>query len=121
MFGRLCRDREDGVGGGHASDVILVPAAFMQKTGEAHWETLLRARAIENGCYIIAAAQVGRHNNTERVSFGNSLIVSPWGEVLARMDGVSEGYVCATLDPAVVQQSRADMPTKHHRRPDLYN
>lgn len=67
-----------GIGGG--AEVVLVPSAFTQLTGKAHWEILLRARAIENQCYVIAAAQAGQHNE-KRASYGHSMIIDPWGEV----------------------------------------
>ena len=83
---------------------LAVPSAFTRKTGEAHWHTLLRARAIENGCFVFAAAQAGLHEN-KRETFGHSLIVDPWGTVLA--DGGTEvGVVLATVDPAKVESAR---------------
>jgi len=93
---------------------ITVPAAFTKKTGEAHWHTLLRARAIENGCFIFAAAQCGTHEN-KRQTYGHSLIVDPWGEILA--DGGTEpGVVLATIDPAKVQSVRKNIPSLQHGR-----
>ena len=65
----------------------MIPAAFTKPTGEAHWELLVRTRAVENQCYVLAAAQAGRHNE-KRESFGCSLIVDPWGTVVARLDGL---------------------------------
>ncbi len=95
-------------------DLISVPAAFTYTTGRAHWEVLLRARAIENQCYVIAPAQGGRHENGRR-TFGHSLIVDPWGEVLAvREEG--EGVVLADLDPARIASVRAQLPALTHRR-----
>src|SRR6059058_2001637 len=79
---------------------ITVPSAFTVRTGEAHWHTLLRARAIENGCYIFAAAQAGKHESG-RECYGHSLIVDPWGVVLAE-GGVEPGIVTARIDPAKV-------------------
>jgi predicted amidohydrolase len=93
---------------------ITVPAAFTKKTGEAHWHTLLRARAIENGCYIFAAAQGGTHEN-KRETFGHSLIIDPWGTVLAE-GGVEPGIVLAKIDPAKVQTVRSGIPSLQHGR-----
>ena len=83
---------------------LTVPSAFTRKTGEAHWHTLLRARAIENGCFVFAAAQAGLHEN-KRETFGHSLIVDPWGEVLAE-GGVEPGVFMARIDPAKVETAR---------------
>ncbi|WP_127995759.1 carbon-nitrogen hydrolase family protein [Piscinibacter defluvii] len=94
-------------------DLIAVPSAFTYTTGQAHWETLLRARAIENQCYVIAPAQGGRHENGRR-TWGHSLIVDPWGEVLAvRPEG--EGVVLAELDPARLAEVRGQLPALSHR------
>jgi len=93
---------------------LAVPSAFTRKTGEAHWHTLLRARAIETGCFVFAAAQTGRHEN-KRETFGHSLIVDPWGVVLA--DGGTEtGVTLATIDPAKVQAARTSIPSLQHGR-----
>ncbi len=97
-------------------DVIAVPSAFTHTTGLAHWEVLLRARAIENQCYVLAAAQGGVHENGRR-TFGHSLIVDPWGEVLAcREEGA--GVVLAEIDPARLAQVRGQLPALQHRRID---
>jgi deaminated glutathione amidase len=94
--------------------VLSVPAAFTVSTGMAHWETLLRARAIENQAYVLASAQTGEHPG-ERRTWGHSMIIDPWGEVLAcRDDG--EGLVTADLDMARVTQVRSMIPALHHRR-----
>ena len=94
---------------------ITVPAAFTKVTGEAHWHVLLRARAIETGCYIFAPAQCGTHPG-ERATFGHTLVVDPWGEVLA--DGGEEpGIVTARIDPAKVAAARAMIPALRHDRP----
>jgi len=93
---------------------ITVPAAFTQKTGEAHWHPLLRARAIENGCYILAAAQGGLHQN-KRETFGHSLIVNPWGEIIAE-GGQEPGFVIAKIDPAKVASVRGSIPSLQHGR-----
>lgn len=94
-------------------DLIAVPAAFTHTTGRAHWEVLLRARAIENQCYVIAPAQGGLHENGRR-TFGHSLIVDPWGEVLALRE-FGEGVVMAELDVARMAEVRAQLPALTHR------
>jgi predicted amidohydrolase len=93
---------------------ITVPSAFTVRTGEAHWHTLLRARAIENGCYIFAAAQGGKHESG-RETYGHSLIVDPWGLVLAE-GGVEPGVVMAKIDPAKVESARKSIPSLQHGR-----
>eukprot|EP00741_Cyanophora_paradoxa_P009164 tig00001471_g8875.t1 len=97
--------------------VVLVPSAFTRKTGEAHWETLLRARAIENQVYVIAAAQGGRHSAT-RESWGHAMVVDPWGRVLVDLQG--EGVATADIDFDALAQLRASMPVMEHARPDAY-
>lgn len=94
-------------------DLLSVPAAFTHTTGLAHWELLLRARAVENQCYVIAAAQGGRHENGRR-TFGHSMIVDPWGEVLAVLPE-GEGVVLAEVDPARTASVRAQLPALEHR------
>jgi deaminated glutathione amidase len=98
------------------AEVIAVPAAFTVPTGEAHWETLLRARAIETGCYIIAAAQAGRHENG-RATWGHSMIVDPWGKILGQLGGEGEGVLIADIDPAAVAEARGRVPALHNARP----
>ena len=93
---------------------LTVPSAFTRKTGEAHWHTLLRARAIENGCFVFAAAQAGMHEN-KRETYGHSLIVDPWGEVLAE-GGVEPGVFLAKIDPAKVETARKTVPSLQHGR-----
>ncbi|RUP08514.1 carbon-nitrogen hydrolase family protein [Hyphomicrobium sp.] len=93
---------------------IAAPAAFTRTTGEAHWHTLLKARAIETGTFILAAGQGGRHENG-RETFGHSLIISPWGEVLAEA-GVDPGVVIADIDSAYVDQVRSRIPSLTHDR-----
>lgn len=95
-------------------DLIVLPAAFTETTGRAHWEILLRARAIENQCYVLAAAQGGRHP-TGRLTHGNSMIIDPWGVILARLDK-GEGVILAELDPARLTEVRASLPALNHRR-----
>jgi hypothetical protein len=94
---------------------LTVPSAFTQKTGEAHWHTLLRARAIENGCFVFAAAQGGVHEN-KRSTYGHSLIIDPWGVVLAEATGVEPGFVMARIDPAKVIEARRTVPSLQHGR-----
>ena len=95
-------------------DLIAVPSAFTYTTGRAHWELLLRARAVENQCYVIAPAQGGRHENGRR-TWGHSMVVDPWGEVLAcREEG--EGVVLADLDAARIAAVRQQLPALAHRR-----
>lgn len=95
--------------------IIAVPAAFTRITGEAHWHVLLRSRAIETGCFIIAPAQGGKHQDG-RETFGHSLIIDPWGEILAE-GGVDPGVICATLDLAKVDEVRGKVPSLKHVRP----
>jgi nitrilase len=95
-------------------DLIAVPAAFTHTTGQAHWELLLRARAVENQCYLIASAQGGLHENGRR-TWGHSMIIDPWGEVLAVL-AEGEGVVVADLDPARIQAVRTQLPALSHRR-----
>lgn len=97
------------------ADIIMVPAAFTVKTGEAHWHTLLRARAIETGCYVLAAAQTGLHA-TGRSTYGHSLAVDPWGTVLADA-GEAPGLTMVELDLAKVAETRLTMPSLRHKRP----
>lgn len=94
---------------------ITTSAAFTEMTGKAHWHVLQRARAIETGCFIFAAAQTGEHTNKRR-TYGHSLVVAPWGEVLA--DGGTEpGVVLAEIDPALVTKARSTVPSLENDRP----
>ena len=96
------------------AQIIAVPSAFTRITGEAHWHTLMRARAIETGCYVIAPAQAGRHEDG-RETYGHSLIVDPWGEILA--EGITDpGVIAATLDLAKVDEVRGKIPSLRHVR-----
>lgn len=95
------------------AEVLLVPAAFTAHTGAAHWHTLLRARAIENQCYVVAPAQHGKHNQT-RESYGHSIVFDPWGEVLDEV-GEGSGLAVAEIDPAVLARVREQMPCHSHR------
>ncbi len=94
-------------------DLLVLPAAFTETTGRAHWEMLLRARAVENQCYVLASAQGGLHP-TGRMTHGNSMIIDPWGDVLARMDK-GEGVVVAEFDPQRISDTRASLPALKHR------
>ncbi|MEH6437769.1 carbon-nitrogen hydrolase family protein [Massilia sp. DD77] len=94
--------------------LIVVPAAFTHTTGRAHWEVLLRARAIENQCYVLAAAQGGLHDNGRR-TFGHSMLIDPWGEVKAVLPE-GEGVVCGALDPAFLAGVRESLPALKHRK-----
>ncbi len=96
-------------------DLICVPAAFTVPTGRAHWELLLRARAVENQCYVIAAAQGGKHPNGRR-TWGHSLIVDPWGDVIAQRAEDGEGIVVAEVDPERLREIRQRLPALAHRR-----
>ena len=99
---------------GPAADVIAVPAAFTHTTGLAHWELLLRARAVENQAYVLASGQCGTHPNGWR-TFGHSMIVGPWGEVLARLDE-EPGFAIATLGSSVLDAVRERLPVLSHKR-----
>ncbi|CAO3649152.1 unnamed protein product [Cunninghamella blakesleeana] len=102
------------------ADILSFPSAFTIKTGGAHWETLLRARAIETQTYVCAAAQIGQHNS-KRASYGQSMIVDPWGTVLARCPDTNEPSLAfATIDLDYLQKIRTEMPVMTHRRNDLY-
>jgi nitrilase len=95
-------------------DVLCVPSAFTHTTGRAHWELLLRARAIENQCYVLAAAQGGTHENGRR-TWGHSMVVDPWGEVLA-VCAEGEGLAIADVDLVRIAQVRQQLPALAHRR-----
>jgi deaminated glutathione amidase len=91
-----------------------IPSAFTKQTGEAHWHVLNRARAIENGCFVFAAAQGGRHESG-RETFGHSLVIDPWGRILAE-GGTEPGVILAEIDPAQVVAARAKIPSLQHGR-----
>ncbi len=99
--------------------IVTVPANFTRVTGEAHWEVLLRARAIEDQVFVIAPGQ-GRGRGPEGDSYGNSMIVDPWGEILARADGESETFVAADLDLARQDEIREKLPSLANRVPGAY-
>ena len=95
-------------------EIFAVPAAFTAHTGQAHWQVLLRARAIENLAYVIASAQDGRHANG-RETYGDSMLVNPWGEIMIRLPH-GAGYVMADCDRARQQDVRKTLPSIHHRK-----
>jgi len=97
------------------ADFLTIPAAFTVPTGKAHWHVLQRARAIENGCFVFAPAQCGEHAEGRR-TYGHSLIVAPWGEILAEA-GEAPEFVIAEIDPARVAEARRSVPALHHDRP----
>ncbi|AEM48385.1 Nitrilase/cyanide hydratase and apolipoprotein N-acyltransferase [Acidithiobacillus ferrivorans SS3] len=96
------------------AELLVVPSAFTQQTGAAHWECLLRARAIENQAYVLAADQGGLHQNG-RQTFGGSMIIDPWGQVLARLDQ-GEGVALAQVDMEFLRRCRSNLPALQHRR-----
>jgi predicted amidohydrolase len=96
------------------AEVLVVPSAFTAHTGAAHWHTLLRARAIENQCYVVAPAQVGRHND-KRESYGHTVIIDPWGTVVAEL-AEGTGVVSARIDRELLAKTRRQMPCLDHRR-----
>ena len=101
------------------AEILTVPAAFNHITGAAHWEVLLHARAIETGCYVLAPAQTGFHPETAgkgRRTHGHSLVISPWGDVLAD-GGINPGVTFAEMDLAEVAKARGRIPSLHHDRP----
>ena len=94
-------------------DLVVVPSAFTYATGQAHWEVLLRARAIENQCYVLAAAQGGAHLNQRR-TWGHSMLIDPWGEIKAVL-AEGEGVVMGEIDPKLIVSTRTDLPALTHR------
>jgi deaminated glutathione amidase len=94
--------------------MLTIPSAFTKQTGEAHWHVLIRARAIENGSFVFAAAQGGKHENG-RDTYGHSLIVDPWGRIIAE-GGTEPGVVMAEIDPAQIANARARIPSLQHGR-----
>ncbi len=108
----------------HEVDLILVPSAFLVKTGEAHWHTLLRARAIECQAYVVASAQTGLHESQRspglsRSTYGHALAISPWGEVLVDMKHAA-GLEFVTFDKSKIESVRRQIPMKSHRRRDFF-
>jgi predicted amidohydrolase len=97
------------------AQLLTVPSAFTRPTGAAHWHVLLRARAIENACYVLAPAQCGTHPGG-RETFGHSLIVDPWGEIIAEASADVPGVITAEIDPEKLAQVRAQIPVLEHHR-----
>ncbi|MEO8685120.1 MAG: carbon-nitrogen hydrolase family protein [Devosia sp.] len=97
------------------AQVLAVPAAFTVPTGQAHWHVLLRARAIETGSYVIAAAQGGQHING-RATYGHSLVIDPWGKIIAELDHDEPGVLLAEIDPAAVDEARGRIPALANAR-----
>jgi predicted amidohydrolase len=97
------------------AELLCIPAAFTRTTGRDHWELLLRARAIENQCYVVAANQVGQHSERS-ASFGHSLIIDPWGRVLAEASGDEPGIITAELSAETLLEVRRKLPALQHRR-----
>ncbi|XP_076618748.1 ntrilase and fragile histidine triad fusion protein NitFhit [Colletes latitarsis] len=100
------------------AQILTYPSAFTYQTGAAHWEIILRARAIETQCYVVAAAQTGTHNK-KRVSWGHAMIIDPWGTVIAQCSEKT-GIALAEIDLNLIEQIRENMPCENHRRIDLY-
>jgi predicted amidohydrolase len=100
--------------------IVTIPANFTRPTGEAHWEVLIRARAIENQAFAIAAAQVRACPAEQGPAYGNSMIVDPWGAILARADGDTPGFVAADLDLSRQDEVREKLPSLANRVPDAY-
>lgn len=108
LYRKLAASRD-----GNEVNLILMPAAFTYTTGQAHWEILLRARAIENQCYVLAAAQGGKHENGRR-TWGHSMLVDPWGELMGVLPE-GEGVVSGVIDPARLAEVRQNLPALRHR------
>jgi predicted amidohydrolase len=102
--------------GQRGCDVIAIPAAFTVPTGQAHWHLLQRARAVEASAWVVAAAQVGEHADGRR-TYGHSLVVDPWGDVVLDMGGEEPGLAFAEIDPARTAAVRAQLPSLANRRP----
>ncbi|KAM4714342.1 deaminated glutathione amidase isoform 2-T2 [Anableps anableps] len=103
----------------HGAEILTYPSAFTVATGAAHWEVLLRARAIETQCFVLAAAQVGRHHE-KRSSYGHALAVDPWGEVVGDCGGAKPGIVLVEVDLEKVNRTRKNMPVQQHRRDSAF-
>ena len=97
------------------ANLLAIPAAFTVPTGEAHWHVLMRARAIESACFVVAAAQCGRHDDG-RETYGHSLVVDPWGRVLLDMGGEATGVGFAEIDPGILSDVRTRIPVLRHRQ-----
>jgi deaminated glutathione amidase len=98
------------------ADFLAIPSSFTRPTGAAHWHVLMRARAIENGCFVFAAAQAGTHE-VGRQTYGHSLVVAPWGEILVEADGDTPGVIVTDVDVKQVREARARVPSLQHDRP----
>jgi len=99
----------------HGCDILTYPSAFTMRTGQAHWELLLRARAAETQCYVVAAAQTGRHN-PKRESYGHAMIIDPWGTIVTQLDDPeATGIACADINLELVMSTRLSMPIDRHR------
>lgn len=103
------------------ADVLLIPASFLVETGIAHWHTLIRARAIETQCYVLAAAQCGKHqsDSSSRFTYGHSLIVDPWGQIIAEGSADQIQVLSALIDPLKLEQVRQQIPVQSHRITNL--
>jgi len=106
----------------HGAQILLMPSAFATKTGQAHWETLLRCRAIETQCYVVAAAQAGQHNEdgNKRRSYGHAMAFDPWGTCVADLGPDQTGLACFEIDLDLIKSTRENMPMHAHRRYDIY-
>lgn len=100
------------------AEILTYPSAFTYQTGAAHWEILLRARAIETQCYVVAAAQTSIHNK-KRVSWGHAMVIDPWGSIIAQCSEKTD-IILAEIDLNLLKQIRQNMPCENHRRTDLY-
>ena len=101
----------------HAGAVMLsIPSSFTVPTGKAHWHAILRSRAIETGCFVFAPAQVGTHKGSNRQTYGHSIAIAPWGEVLVDAGGEKPGFVIADIDLAKVVEARKAVPSLQHDR-----
>ncbi len=103
------------------ADILLVPAAILVKTGQAHWEVLLRARAIESQCYVLAPGQAGEHQSItdkslKRYTYGHSMIIDPWGRIIASMNGDQVGVIDVQISPEEIQKCRRQIPMSAHRQ-----
>lgn len=101
------------------AEILTYPSSFTVPTGQAHWHILLKCRAIENQCYVVAAAQAGKHNE-KRSSYGHSIIIDPWGKILAEVTNDNPGYAIAEIDLEHLKQVRQRLPVWTDRRPELY-
>lgn len=96
-------------------EIILLPTAFTEKTGKAHWEVLSRSRAIENFCYFVGSCQGGLHSNG-RTTYGNSIIIGPWGDVISKKESIEPGIIYGSMDLSKVHEARKSIPVHNHQR-----